>query len=211
MTDPPYYDEVGYSVVMDFFYVWLRRLTQEYAPALAEAFKEDLSPKWNAERQDGELVDDSARFGGDKAKSKQNYEDGIAKVFHRSCESLGNKGRMLVVFANKDFDAWETLIWWFDFAGVLWLRHRGLSKLKCRTVLAALLHPPCLPPFGSFPGSVRILAHSAGCNGVWSECVKFFLMRVHRLGIGTSFSITLTSALGSGLSLGCVGSGAGGV
>ena len=110
MTDPPYYDEVGYSVVMDFFYVWLRRLTQEYAPALAEAFKEDLSPKWNAERQDGELVDDSVRFGGDKAKSKQNYEDGIAKVFHRSCECLGNKGRMLVVFANKDFDAWETLI-----------------------------------------------------------------------------------------------------
>ena len=58
----------------------------------------------------GNWCDDSARFGGQKAKSKQNYEDGIAKVFHRSCESLGNKGRMLVVFANKDFDAWETLI-----------------------------------------------------------------------------------------------------
>ena len=71
-------------------------------------FREPLGPKWDHEADDGELIDDASRFGGDKELSKQNYEDGMARSF-RSCHAaLRPDGRLVVVFANKQPDAWET-------------------------------------------------------------------------------------------------------
>ena len=55
-------------------------------------------------------TDDASRFDGDKERSKQNYEDGMARSF-RSCHAaLRPDGRLVVVFANKQPDAWETLV-----------------------------------------------------------------------------------------------------
>jgi hypothetical protein len=75
-----------------------------------EAFAEPLSPKWNHERGDGELIDDDSRFDGDREASKRNYTDGMAKAFHRACEQLTDTGRLVIVFANKSVVAWETLV-----------------------------------------------------------------------------------------------------
>jgi hypothetical protein len=110
LTDPPYYDAIPYSDLMDFFYVWLRRTLYGLSPAIDAAFRAELSPKWNHEENDGELIDDESRFGGDKKKSKKNYEDGMATAFRTKCESLTESGRMVIVFANKEVAAWETLI-----------------------------------------------------------------------------------------------------
>jgi len=110
LTDPPYYDAIPYSDLMDFFYVWLRRTLYGLSPEIDQAFREKLSPKWNHEENDGELIDDESRFGGDKAKSKKNYEDGMAAAFRTKCDSLTESGRMVIVFANKEVAAWETLI-----------------------------------------------------------------------------------------------------
>ena len=109
-TDPPYYDAIPYSDLMDFFHVWLRRTLHGLSPETDEAFADPLGPKWNAEAQDGELIDDAARFGGDKKASKQNYEDGMARAFKRFWEALRDDGRLVIVFANKQPDAWETLV-----------------------------------------------------------------------------------------------------
>ena len=110
LTDPPYYDAIGYSVVMDFFYVWLRRSTHELSPEVGTAFREPLGPKWNHKTDDGELIDDASRFSGDKSRSKEIYEDGMAMAF-RSCHAaLRPDGRLVVVFANKHPAAWETLV-----------------------------------------------------------------------------------------------------
>ncbi|MEX2382861.1 MAG: hypothetical protein WD490_10785, partial [Opitutales bacterium] len=73
VTDPPYYDAIPYSDLMDFFYVWLRRTLWDLTPEYNERFAEPLAPKWNHEENDGELIDDESRFGGDKAKSHKNY------------------------------------------------------------------------------------------------------------------------------------------
>ena len=81
ITDPPYYDSIGYAVLMDFFYVWLRRTLNGLSPEIDQAFAEPLAPKWNHDANDGELIDDASRFNGDKAASKQNYEDGMARAF----------------------------------------------------------------------------------------------------------------------------------
>ena len=60
--------------------------------------------------EDGELIDDASRFGGDKERSKQNYEDGMARSFRACHAALQPDGRLVVVFANKHPDAWEILV-----------------------------------------------------------------------------------------------------
>jgi adenine-specific DNA methylase len=110
VTDPPYYDAIPYSDLMDFFYVWLRRTAHGLSPEMDDAFNRPLGPKWDTTTNDGELIDDSSRFGGDKAASKKNYEDGMARAFGSAFEALRPDGRFVVVFAHKHPDAWETLV-----------------------------------------------------------------------------------------------------
>ena len=109
-TDPPYYDAIPYSDLMDFFHVWLRRVLHSLSPETDAAFSEALGPKWNSHENDGELIDDASRFGGDRSASKQSYEDGMARAFGRFHASLRDDGRLVVVFANKQPAAWETLV-----------------------------------------------------------------------------------------------------
>ncbi|NLE37856.1 MAG: DUF1156 domain-containing protein, partial [Pirellulaceae bacterium] len=110
LTDPPYYDAIPYSDLMDFFYIWLRRTLLGLSLGLDTAFEEPLSPKWESADNDGELIDDSSRHGGDGAKSKATYENGMFRVFEQCCRSLSDSGRLVIVFAHKHPDAWETLV-----------------------------------------------------------------------------------------------------
>lgn len=110
VTDPPYYDAIPYSDLMDFFYVWLRRSLTGIDKEFDAAFSEPLAPKWNHEAQAGELIDDAARHSGDKTASKKAYEDGMARAFQASHAALAEHGRFVVVFAHKHPDAWETLV-----------------------------------------------------------------------------------------------------
>ena len=113
-TDPPYYDAIPYSDLMDFFYVWLRRALDGLSSEIDAAFTAPLGPKWNRDasggKGDGELIDDASRFGGDRDASKRNYEDGMARAFGRFYDALRPDGRLVIVFANKQPDAWETLV-----------------------------------------------------------------------------------------------------
>ncbi len=109
VTDPPYYDAIPYSDLMDFFYVWLRRVLHGLDPEYDDVFAAPLAPKWNHATADGELIDDSSRFEGSKDRSKQNYEDGMARAFKACHEALTDDGRLVIVFAHKHPDAWETL------------------------------------------------------------------------------------------------------
>ena len=110
LTDPPYYDAIPYSDLMDFFYVWLRRTIQGLSPEIELTFSRSLGPKWDHNSNDGELIDDASRFGGDGQRSKENYEDGMARTFGSCDTALQRDGRLVIVFANKQPDAWETLV-----------------------------------------------------------------------------------------------------
>jgi adenine-specific DNA methylase len=101
VTDPPYYDAIPYSNLSDFFYVWLRRSIGDLFP---DQFGSDLAPKSN------EIVQHTGRFGGDADAAKKFYENGMAGVFHSAQGVLASDGRMVVVFAHKQPDAWETLV-----------------------------------------------------------------------------------------------------
>lgn len=109
LTDPPYYDAIPYSDLMDFFYIWLRRTVGDRLD-VSTAFLPPLAPKWDKEKNDGELIDDSSRFDLDAKRSKENYEDGMARAFASCSVALRPDGHLVIVFANKQPDAWETLV-----------------------------------------------------------------------------------------------------
>lgn len=71
-TDPPYYDNIGYADLSDYFYVWLRRSLKDVYPGL---FQTLLVPKTQ------ELVATPYRFEGDKHKAEQFFETGMKAAF----------------------------------------------------------------------------------------------------------------------------------
>ncbi|MBN2055103.1 DUF1156 domain-containing protein [bacterium] len=110
VTDPPYYDAIPYSDCMDFFYIWIKRISDGTSLDSIGNYRSITSPKWDHHSKDGELIDDDSRHGGDSAKSKATYEDGMARAFIACEKSLLPDGRLVIVFAHKHPDAWETLV-----------------------------------------------------------------------------------------------------
>ena len=101
ITDPPYYDAIPYADLSDFFYVWLRRMVGNQ---FSDILSEPLTPKIS------ELVQHIGRFGKNRAEAKKFYEKGVSESFQSAYQILSNDGRMVVVFAHKDPEAWETLV-----------------------------------------------------------------------------------------------------
>ena len=110
-TDPPYYDNITYADLSDYFYVWLRQSLKGVYP---DVFRTVLVPK--AE----ELVATPTRFDGSMTKAKEFFEDGMLQVFRKIngyvCESIP----LTVYYAFKQSEAedsqqisstgWETML-----------------------------------------------------------------------------------------------------
>ena len=75
-TDPPYYHNIGYADLSDFFYIWQRRVLGEVYPDL---YNTVLVPK------DEELVAAVHRFSGDKTKAEEHFLTGLGEAFHLMC------------------------------------------------------------------------------------------------------------------------------
>ncbi len=90
-TDPPYYDNVPYADLSDFFYVWLRRCLQSVHPQLLGTL---LVPK--AE----ELVADQFRQGG-KEQAREFFELGMGRVFKRMRETSDPRFPTTIYYAFK--------------------------------------------------------------------------------------------------------------
>ena len=104
LTDPPYYDNVMYSELSDFFYVWLKRTIGTVHPDL---FADDLANK------DDEAVANPARFARLGRKKKQlasgDYERKMAAAFREAFRVLTDDGVLTVMFTHKKVEAWDTL------------------------------------------------------------------------------------------------------
>jgi putative DNA methylase len=108
-TDPPYYDNVPYADLADFFYVWLRRTLRDIHPSLLGTI---LVPKTE------ELVANTIRQDG-KQGAKQFFEDGFRNVFSRARRSALTDYPIAVYYAFRQSDTslsgtastgWETLL-----------------------------------------------------------------------------------------------------
>ena len=109
-TDPPYYDNIGYADLSDFFYIWLRRNLKEIYP---EIFSTMLVPKKE------ELVATPYRFDGDQQAAKEFFEQGMSEV----CQNIYRYAAedipftIYYAFRQTDIDAdgtassgWETML-----------------------------------------------------------------------------------------------------
>lgn len=99
-TDPPYYDNVPYSYLSDFFYVWLKRTLADVYP---ELFSTPLTPKRN------EIVAYSHGAGGFE-EGKRFFEASLKLSFQEIHRVLKPNGIAIIVYAHKSTEGWETLI-----------------------------------------------------------------------------------------------------
>ena len=101
-TDPPYYFNVPYADLSDFFYVWLKRSVGDLFP---ELFSTPLTPKNN------EIVQmehwDTKRY---PEKNKEWFEKMLTKSFQEIYRLLKPNGIAIIVYAHKSTEGWETLI-----------------------------------------------------------------------------------------------------
>ena len=101
VTDPPYYDNVPYADMSDFFYVWLKRTAGALHP---EHFASELTPK------KAEATALSSRHEGDVAKANSNYESMMLDSFREASRVLRRGGPLVVVYAHKSTLGWATLV-----------------------------------------------------------------------------------------------------
>jgi len=99
ITDPPYYDNVPYSYLSDFFYVWLKRSVGDLYP---ELFSTSLTPKKN------EIVAYSTSEGAEAGKRQ--FEEMLSQAFSEIQRVLKPNGLAVIVYAHKTTEGWETLI-----------------------------------------------------------------------------------------------------
>jgi len=102
-VDPPYYDNVMYAELSDFFYVWQKRILGDVFP---EAFQTELTDKG------AEAVANPARFRGLKGArtlARQDYETKMRACFENMHRQLRDDGVLTVMFTHKRVDAWDTL------------------------------------------------------------------------------------------------------
>lgn len=151
-TDPPYYDAIPYSDLMDFFYIWLRRTIADVGPEFTVNFTNPLSPKWDDKARDGELIDDSSRHAGNNQASKSTYEDGMFRAFSAAYNHTSPNGHLIVVFANKKPDAWETL--------------------AAAVIRAGFCVNGSWPIATEMPGGLRNLGRASLSSSVWLICKK---------------------------------------
>ncbi|MFF4792956.1 DUF1156 domain-containing protein [Streptomyces sp. NPDC001276] len=102
--DPPYYDNVMYAELADFFYVWEKRTLGRLVPGY---FRDDLTDK------DNEAVANPARFAAmgrrKGALADLDYETKMTSIFAEARRVLREDGVLSVMFTHKRAEAWDTL------------------------------------------------------------------------------------------------------
>jgi putative DNA methylase len=97
-TDPPYYDNVGYSDLSDFYYVWLRRALSSWVPGL---FNTVATPKTD------ELIASAYRFNGDRDRAMKFFEIGLSRAFGRMLRAQASSIPLALYYAFKQAEVEE--------------------------------------------------------------------------------------------------------
>lgn len=109
-TDPPYYDNIGYADLSDYFYIWMRRNLREVYP---ELFRRVLVPK------DEELIATPYRHDDSPAKAREFFEAGMLEALKNIYRYATDEYPVTIYYAYKQKEAkdseggsagWETML-----------------------------------------------------------------------------------------------------
>jgi len=107
-TDPPYYDNISYADLSDFFYVWLRSSLVNIYP---DIFSTMLAPK------DKELVATPHRFNGNKDEANHFFEMGLGSAFKNIRDVQSSRYPTTIYYAYKQAEknsgtssGWESML-----------------------------------------------------------------------------------------------------
>lgn len=137
-TDPPYYDNIGYADLSDFFYIWLRHSLKKTYPLL---FRTMLVPKVE------ELVATPYRFDGSKVAARQFFEEGMLQACRQMYTYAREDVPVTIYYAYKQSEAdeqgdsaqastgWETMLSaiiraGFCITGTWPMRTEGVSRMR---------------------------------------------------------------------------------
>ena len=146
-TDPPYYDAIPYADLSDFFLVWLKRALPGH-PLLNDPFDpaNALSPK------EREVVQDESRQVNGQSKSREWFENAMARAFAEGRRVLRRDGIGSVVFAHKTTDGWEALLsgiirggWTITGSWPIATEMGPLLRARDSATLATSVHFVCRP------------------------------------------------------------------
>jgi putative DNA methylase len=110
-TDPPYYDNVPYSDLSDFFYVWLKRSVGHLYP---ELFSTPLTPKSDEAIAELPLLRGMGKSSAAEIlptiKTREHFENSMRTSFREINRVLKPGGISVIVYAHKSTAGWETLV-----------------------------------------------------------------------------------------------------
>lgn len=101
VTDPPYYDQIPYADLSDFFYVWLRRILADWYPDL---FQADVTPK------DDEIVVNLTPLASGGVRDNAFFERRMSVALSELRRVLKPHGLAVLVFAHRTTEGWEALL-----------------------------------------------------------------------------------------------------
>jgi putative DNA methylase len=189
ITDPPYYDNVSYSNLADFFYVWLKR-------SIGFLYPEHFSGKLTPKKQ--EAIAAFYRHSGDKQAARESYEGMMARTFQDAARVLKPGAPMVIVYAHKTTMGWATLIDALRNAGFMVTEAWPLDT-EMSTRIRAL-------ETASLASSIFLIARSREGKGTGSyeSEVRFELFNIVRERMERLWSHGVT---GADLVIACVGAG----
>lgn len=193
-TDPPYYDNIEYADLSDFFYVWMRQMLKNTYPTL---FRTMLVPKTE------ELVATPYRFGGSTEKARNFFEDGMFNTCCRLYQYAREDIPVTIYYAFKQSETdemdstastgWETMLsaiiraichhrymayshrngqsWWSTRNQLPRIQHRPRLPQARRN--RRQRHPPRVhqcPPPGNAPGAGKAAIRQHCPGGLGAVC-----------------------------------------
>ncbi len=154
-SDPPYYDNIGYANLSEFFYVWMRRPLKNIYPQLFGRMTFEKT---------SELIAEPARFENDKTAAKKFFEDGMFLALKNIFEVAHENFPVTIYYAFKQQEkeiggsastGWETMLTSLIRAGfqitATWpmrterpgrMRDNDSNALASSVVLACRKRPP---------------------------------------------------------------------
>ncbi len=189
VTDPPYYDNVPYADISDFFYVWFKRTIGHF---YLEHFATPLTPK------SSEVTALASRHGGDMRAATAEYEARMFKAFEEAHRVLKPEGILVIVYAHKTTLGWVTLVDAIRRAGFMVTEAWPLDTEMGARLLAM--------DSAALASSIFLVSRKRNTSGagLYEEHVRPALEAIVRERVNTLWDLGIS---GADLVIACVGAG----